>query len=174
MKKSLFLFVGLMAISLPSLSYAEIPQVERYVSNPTIQGTARLKYLMWNVYDATLYTSNDLHKNEGPYALKLDYLLDLKGAAIAERSIKEMRQQGFNDQAKLVAWESALKNIFPDIKKGNSIIGIRDDNNYTIFYKNNLKIGQINDPEFTKCFFDIWLGKETSQPQLRTQLLGLN
>ncbi len=159
---------------MPAISYAEIPPVDRYVNNAVEKGTARLKYLIWNVYDATLYMADSQDETNQSFALKLDYLIDLKGADIATRSIKEMREQGFDDEAQLLKWEEEMKNIFPDVKSGESITGIRDNNGHTIFYKNNSKIGQVSDPAFTKAFFDIWLSPQTSQPAMREQLLGLN
>jgi len=173
MNKKLLLLALTVTFFAPSVSHADIPQVQRYVANATEKGTARLKYLMWNVYDATLYTPQGQYKEDGPFALKLDYLINLKGDDIAVRSIKEIRAQGFDDETKLLKWEENMKNIFPDIESGESIIGIRDDNKNTVFYKNDTKIGQINDPDFTKVFFDIWLSPQTSQPSMRQQLLGL-
>ncbi len=149
------------------------PAITKYVKNAQQSEKARLKYMMWDVYDATLLTSNGNYQHDEPFALTLDYLIDLKGKKIAERSIVEMRKQGISDAAKLEEWENILKDIFPNVEKGNSITGIRDKNGYTIFFKNNTKIGQIEDPKFTKHFFDIWLGSKTSEPEMRQQLLGL-
>lgn len=158
---------------MPHITYAEIPQVQRYVNNATEKGKARLKYFIWNVYDATLYTPFGAAQENGPFALRLDYLIDLKGKDIASRSIQEMRGQGFDDEATLAKWEGQMKNIFPDILSGQNIIGIRDSQGHTIFYQDETKIGEINDPNFTKAFFDIWLSPQTSQPVMRQQLLGL-
>lgn len=174
MKKLLFLTMLVFAPFLTPQAYAEIPQVEKYIQGAQKTGEARLKYLMWNVYDATLYTPNAEYNNTEPFALKLDYLMGLQGKDIADRSIEEIEKQGFNDQDKLNKWAALLDEIFPDVNKGVSITGVRDNKGHTIFYKNNERIGYIDDPEFTKCFFDIWLGDKTSEPVLRQQLLGLN
>jgi len=173
MKNILFTFALFTLVLIPVYGHAEIPPVQKYVKNAEKSDTARLKYMIWNVYDATLFTSNGAFKADKPFALQLEYLVDLKGAKIAERSIVEMRKQGFNDEEKLSIWEKQLKEIFPDVDKGSSITGIRDAKGNTIFYKNNSEIGQIKNPEFTQSFFDIWLSPKTSEPEMRQQLLGL-
>lgn len=176
MERKIFIMLLFFALLAPVASYADIPQVQHYIGEASKKGAGRLKYLVWDVYDATLYSSyssNESFNINKPFALKLDYLIALKGNDIAERSIKEMRGQGFEDEEKLERWQAQMKNIFPDVESGESIIGIRDIKGNSIFYKNTTKIGQVNDPEFTKVFFDIWLGQDTSHPYLRQQLLGL-
>jgi hypothetical protein len=39
---------------------------------------------------------------------------------------------------------------------------------------NDKPIGNIDDAEFARAFFAIWLDPKTSEPSLRKQLLGLN
>ena len=174
MKKALLISVLAAGLVISANAHAEFPQVQRYVEGAIKKGEARLKYLLWDVYDATLYTSNDQYKETEPFALKLDYLISLNGKDISERSIEEIQKQGFKDQEKLTEWKNLLDSIFPDVDEGVSITGIRDSKGHTIFYKDDQKIGQIDDPEFTRYFFDIWLGDKTSEPELRQQLLGLN
>ena len=40
------------------------------------------------------------------------------------------------------------------------------------FYFNKVHIGRIDDHTFGQIFLDIWLAEKTSQPKLRSQLLG--
>jgi len=42
----------------------------------------------------------------------------------------------------------------------------------TFHYEGNAPI-TIENEDFAKAFFNIWLGEETSQPELRSQLLAL-
>jgi hypothetical protein len=163
----LFFFV----IPLPLV--AETPAyVQKVIPDAQPVGSGQLSYLVWDVYDATLYAPDGVWTDIPPYALKLDYLMDLEGDDIAERSITEMRGQGFNDETKLIAWESEMKSIFPNVSKGTSLTGIYDENGITTFYQNGNLIGRIEDSEFGKRFFDIWLHPKTSEPSLRAQLIG--
>jgi len=65
-----------------------------------------------------------------------------------------------------------LLQIWPDIKKGESLTLITNEQGRSIFYHNDKKIGEINEPEFATDFLAIWLDKNTSEPELRKQLLG--
>lgn len=135
-------------------------------------GTARMTYLLWDVYDATLYAASDTWQQGQPFTLTLTYLRDLKGDAIAERSIEEMRKQGMADDEKLAHWRDRLCAVLPDVAKGTAITGVVDEQLSTTFFVDGAEIGRFEDPEFTRWFFDIWLGAKTSEPELRRQLLG--
>jgi len=155
-------------------AFAETKPVLQHVPNAQKVGAGRLSVLMWDVYDATLYAPQKRYDAVQPYALKLAYLLELKGADIAERSVEEMRKQGFKDEAKLNEWQKAMKKLFPDVKKGSVLTGIRDAKGDALFYLDEAFIGSIKDKAFTERFFAIWLAKNTSEPALRKQLLALD
>ncbi|MBN8531034.1 MAG: chalcone isomerase family protein [Alphaproteobacteria bacterium] len=136
-------------------------------------GAGRLTYLMWDVYDATLFAPEGKWQPQRPYALTLTYLRELEGKAIADRSIEEIRRQGGHDEVTLAAWHSQLRAIFPDVRPRVSLTGIYTEKGETIFFENGRKIGHLLDPEFSRAFFAIWLGEKTSEPALREQLLGM-
>lgn len=135
-------------------------------------GSARMTYMFWDVYDATLYAPQGKWSADSPFALKLTYLRDLHGQKIVDRSIKEMRNQGYDNEIRLAAWHTQMRDIFPDVKEGDVITGIFTADKQTLFYNGEQEIGHINDPEFGQRFFDIWLNSKTSEPELRTALLG--
>ena len=135
-------------------------------------GKARMKVLFWNVYDAQLYAPGGRWSGDGSYALSLTYLRDLYGEKIAERSIQEMRKQGFSDESTLERWFELLASIIPDVSDQNTIVGVADAQANTRFYLDGELIGEIREPDFTRAFFSIWLGERTSEPELRDQLLG--
>ena len=147
--------------------------VENYVPNAEKVGEGRLSFLAWDLYDATLYASKGEWKDTQPFALKLSYLRSVPGDDIADTSMKEIRNQGFNDEIKLATWHTQLKKIFPNVVKGSDLIGVYKYTGETVFYdgKKN-KIGQISNPEFGRLFFNIWLGEKTNVPRLRKKLLG--
>jgi hypothetical protein len=66
-----------------------------------------------------------------------------------------------------------LEKIWPDIKEGDSL-SLYVSNNKSTFYFNNDLIGEIEQQEFSQLFLDIWLSKNTSEPKLRLELLGIN
>lgn len=173
-KLALTLFLALL---LPAAGHAatqgaklilqHVPQAEKV-------GEGRMTYLWWDVYDAALYASNGKITDKGGLALSLSYLRPLKGADIARTSRDEMARLlgGAVDQPTLQAWYKQMLNIFPNVKAGDNITGIRTPKQVTIFLLNGRELGRINDKQFTAGFFDIWLDPRTRAPELRAQLLA--
>lgn len=136
-------------------------------------GEGRLRYLFWDIYDVSLYSQSGKWQAGSSFTLKIQYLRNAKGKLIAEKSLQEMQKQGLKDKAKSADWLLQMEAIFPNVKKGSVLTGVVDGNRFTTFYYQNEKIGEINNPDFSQRFFDIWLGENTSNPKLRKQLLGI-
>lgn len=160
-----YCWAGLASAKIDSEVSALVPQAQ-------LVGTARMKYLLWNVYDAKLYASNGTWLAGEPFALELNYLRSLKGDAIAKRSVEEIRKQGFPDESTLSNWYQQLTKILPDVNKGTRLTGVVDANKHTLFYRDGEEIAHVDDPLFSEWFFNIWLSDATSEPKLRRQLLG--
>ena len=151
---------------------AETPAtLKEFMPTPEKVGEARLTYYFWDVYDAALYAPEGRWQGQPPYALKLTYLRDIKGKKIAQRSIKEMKEQGVNNTPKLDQWRSQMQDIFPDVKEDDVLVGIATKEGTTRFVFNGNAIGSIDDSDFTRHFFNIWLSEKTSEPELRQKLL---
>ncbi|MFC4700365.1 chalcone isomerase family protein [Glaciecola siphonariae] len=163
---SILLTVGSVVFS--NSAYA----VSNYIENPKPVGEARLEIMFWDIYDAKLIAPNGDFHPEKPFALALTYLREFEGKNIASRSIDEMRDQGMKDEVKLAKWFEKMQQVFPNVDEGQTLTGIVDDKQHSHFYFNDNKMGTIEDPEFTKWFFNIWLSEDTSQPKLRQKLLG--
>ena len=162
----------LFLLSLASPAVASDDAMQEYVPGAEVTGTARLSWLLWEVYDATLYAPGGAFSRDKPFALRLKYLLEIEGSDIAKRSCKEMRNQGYDNEVKLAAWFTQMKNIFPDVTPGTELTGFYQPGGPTIFYKDGQEIGTIRDPEFGKHFFDIWLSEDTTEPAMRRKLMG--
>ena len=167
------LFLMMLLLTFPLLSEEEPRKNDNLFCCEYQVGKAKLKYLFWDIYNATLYTKEKEFSFDKPFVLSLEYLRDLKGEEIAKRSITEIKEQGYRDVDKMDEWLIQLKEIIPDIKKGDVIKGISNADKETTFYFNDKPIGKIKDPEFTEKFFNIWLSEKTSQPKMRLKLLGL-
>lgn len=119
------------------------------------------------VYHATLWAGDD--PLQPPLALRLDYKRSIAGSAIAEASVKEMRQLGAAE-ADLKRWGAEMARVFPDVRDGDHLTGLyRPDGAAFLF--NGAARGEIADPEFARRFFAIWLDPRTSAPELRAALL---
>lgn len=172
MRYTLLFFIVILGLFTPNFAKANTDILKPYFSEAEPVGTGRLTYMFWDVYDATLIAPKGVFADKKPFALKLKYLVDVKGQKISTLSIEEMKKQGFKDPQKLTSWEKEMTKIFPDMGSGTSIIGIRTKAGNAVFYKDNRHIGSIKDKEFAQKFFAIWLSPQTSEPELRAELLG--
>ncbi len=147
--------------------------IKKSVPEAQLVGQAHLTYMTLSVYNAYLYAPRGKLTTERPLALKLNYLRSLKGKTIADISIEEIRDQGFNNEVTLAAWHNKMLAIFPDVQNGTELTGVLNEEGTTIFYKDGSEIGRISDPLFSKQFFSIWLGSKTSEPEMRKNLLNI-
>jgi hypothetical protein len=145
----------------------------QYMQNPEMVGEARLKIMFWNIYDAKLAAADGVWKKDTSFALSLTYLRDFDGEEIASRSVDEMRDIGYEDEVLLAKWFEQMRSVFPNVKEGENITGVMDENQHTHFYHEGRLVGSIDDISFGQSFFDIWLNEKTSEPKMRKQLLGL-
>tara|TARA_R110002072_G_scaffold258723_1_gene417398 strand:+ start:170 stop:688 length:519 start_codon:yes stop_codon:yes gene_type:complete len=146
--------------------------IGKAVPDARMVGQGVLSYAFWDIYQATLYAPEGQWDWSQPFALSIDYFRALDGRAIADRSAQEMRDQGFTDEVRLAAWHGQMAAIFPDVQKGTRLTAIHMPGAETVFYNNDTAIGTIQDVEFGRRFFAIWLAENTSEPGLRQALLG--
>lgn len=134
----------------------------------------RLKVWGFEVYDARLWTPRQFRHSQAmqfPFALELQYLRSLEGAAIAKRSVQEMQRIGSFTEAQSQAWLAALRAMFPNVSAGERITGVNLPGVGAEFWVNGQRVGEIKDPAFARLFFGIWLDERTSEPKMRSQLL---
>lgn len=146
--------------------------VMRQIPNVKKVGEGQLSIAFWDIYAATLYAPNGQWNPQKPYALSILYFRDIEGKDIADRSVEEIKNQGFSDTARLEDWRNQMRDVFPNVTDGTELIALFIPNTKTIFYQNGTRIGVIKDPLFGQCFSDIWLSEKTSEPALRNALLG--
>lgn len=149
-----------------------LDHIRGFVPEAQKVGEGRLSYLFWDVYDATLYAPEGEWQVDRPFALQLSYLREIEGKKIADRSVEEIREQGFTDEVKLATWHAQMRKIFPNVDKGMTLTGVYTGNGETVFYHDNEEVGRIKSSEFSRAFFNIWLSEDTSAPDLRRKLLG--
>lgn len=146
--------------------------IQTAIPRAQVVGQSRLTMYFFKIYDATLFAPMEQFDSSQPFALSLNYLRDFTGVDIAERSIDEMQELGYTDNAQLAQWLEQMTLAFPNITQGDILTGVVDEQQHTLFYYNGVATHKINDPEFTQAFFAIWLDPNTSQPKMRKQLLG--
>lgn len=169
---------GLLAAALPLAAWgqpaapaevrAEWPQVR-------LVGTGRMRFMGLRVYEARLWSPDALDAmnwSAQPFALEIVYARSFAGAAIATRSLDEMRRQIQPDGATAERWLQTLKATFPDVQEGDRLIGLHRPGDGARFHFNGMPRGEWRDPTLARQFFGIWLAPQTSEPSLREALLG--
>ncbi len=135
-------------------------------------GQGQLRWWGFHVYDAALWSPNGRWQAQAPYALDIRYARRVTGAQLAETSVDELRRLGIGDEAALSRWGAAMRKLFPDVAPGSRLIGVHVPQRGALFYSATAYLGAIEEPEFARGFFAIWLDPRTQTPELRTALLG--
>ncbi len=148
--------------------------LKQYLDKPIVFGHGKYSFWGFDVYQARLWTeSNSFQPNawhQHLFALELTYLRDAEGKLIAKRSIEEITKQKDLSKGKSQSWLLTLENLFPNVKKDQTITGIYIPNFGAKFFHQNSFLGEINDLEFSRSFFDIWFSNQTSAPELKKKL----
>jgi hypothetical protein len=135
-------------------------------------GEARLKVLLWSVYDSRLYTeTGNYQPGQRPLRLEIEYLIDVKAKQLAARTLKEWQDMG-RQHPRQEAWIAQLETLWPDIRSGDVVALKLTEDNRAVFFHNGRRLGEVEDPDFGQQFVDIWLSKDSTRPELRLSLLG--
>ena len=134
-------------------------------------GQAKLKVLVWEVYDSALFTPSGTWQGEAPYQLSLIYLRNIPASKLVEETEKAWQKQGRN-HPKLNEWLALLGELWPDITKGDNLVFGLNASGDSVFWFNDSPIGGIDDRDFGPLFGGIWLAPDTPRPELRAQLIG--
>jgi hypothetical protein len=152
------------------------PEVTSLLPDARLHGSATLRFFGLDIYQANLWVPagfDPARWQQQVFALQLTYLRDLQGRAIAQRSVAEMRRQDPLDETLADQWEARMAALFPDVRRGDRITGLYLPGRGARFVHNGRELGEVTDPRFARLFFGIWLAPQTSEPALRTALLGL-
>ena len=144
---------------------------------PILRGEARLRFFGFPVYRARLWTEPDFNAQafaSHPLVLELNYERSLKGDAIAERSLVEMRRGQTLSPEQEAQWLAAMRRTFPDVNEGDNLKGLYLPGQASYFELNGQARAPVRDAAFGPVFFGIWLADHSSEPAMRRQLLGLD
>ena len=163
---ALLLFMPCVAFAVP-----KPPEITASIHAASPVGSSELNKLMFHVYDASFWSDHGA-SIEAPYAVSIVYDMDFSKDDLVDRTVKELKHVSNLPAETLQKDAGLLKNIWPDITKGDRITAFTADAKETVFYYNGKNVGKIADAEFTTAFFGIWLSEKSSEPQMRKELLG--
>ncbi|MER2518701.1 MAG: chalcone isomerase family protein [Candidatus Accumulibacter phosphatis] len=136
-------------------------------------GSGEMSWFGIALYRATLWVDagpTAVAIADAPSALQLDYRRDIPRARLVESSVDEMRRLGASE-AQLQRWQSELQRIFPDVKEGETIVGVHYPGQGAVFFHRGRLSGEVADADFARLFFAIWLDERSRSPDLRAALL---
>lgn len=150
--------------------HADVPQAHQI-------GQGEFTWFGLGIYTATLWSAAKTQDMNTPFALQLTYHRHIGAQRFVDSSIAEMRRLGERHGSpvsadQLTKWEGYLSRIFPDVSDGDQLVGVFIPGKGCRFYDRNRQLGQVDDPEFARAFFAIWLDPDTRDTDLRNHLLG--
>ena len=150
------------------------PQLRGWLNTPRLVGQHRLTYWGFEVYDASLWADAAFAPEawaKQVLVLDLRYLRAFKGRDIAQRAIDEIAGQHALSTVQAQQWLAALQALIPDVRTGERLTGIYLPNKGLQLRHQDRDVGDLRDTELAERFFGIWLAPQTSQRELRQQLL---
>ena len=168
-------FLALSLGGLVCLANTPPPELHDSVPGAVLAGQSKFTFWGFEVYNAALWVEPGFKSavfERHAFALELAYLRDFSNEEISNRSMDEMRRQGGSAVATPASWRQLLRTAFPDIRKGDRILGLHRPGEGAVFFTNGQRTGAIGDVDFARRFFGIWLAPETSEPKLRQALLA--
>lgn len=136
-------------------------------------GQGTMSWMFLNIYDAALLTPDgNYQKGTYPQALTITYLKNINKNRLIKATKEQWQLQRFSDE-NINEWLHSIDEIWPDIKDGDRLTFYVGEDKKGYFYHNDTLLGGIENQAFSGAFLAIWLSEQTSQPQLRRQLLGL-
>lgn len=150
----------------------ELPGTLAPVQQFQLVGSGSMSWFGLHLYDVALWSSAARFDPDRPFALALRYTRGFKGARIAERSVAEIERLGLGDAVKRARWGEAMAGVFPNVRAGDKLTGVYRPGRGAEFFYNDVPVGRIDDTEFARAFFGIWLDPRTREPELRKRLIG--
>ncbi|MEG3219558.1 chalcone isomerase family protein [Vibrio gigantis] len=133
------------------------------------RGQGEMSYLFWTLYSAEFYTAPSTSER----ALKIEYYRSIESKDLVEATKDQWNKLGYPN-SNIKRWLEPLYSMWPNVEEGSTLTIRVAEDNVSRFYFDEQPIGVIQDKQFGDAFLAIWLSENTSEPDLRKQLLGLN
>jgi hypothetical protein len=130
-----------------------------------------MRWFGFELYRARLWTPAEGWRADGAFALELRYAREIPARRLVQASLDEMARLGA-DTARLAHWRGELERVFPDVRSGEVIVGVHLPGRGAEFHHQGRLTGRVEDNDFARLFFAIWLDPRTREPALRERLLG--
>ena len=137
-------------------------------------GEGTLTVLFFKVYDIRLLSDSKLFSWENEFQLEFEYRRNITKERVIDSSLKELKRQHNVTEQNLEEWKTYLEEVIQPLQEGSKATIEWNPQGTITFQNEGLKSVTIKDESFARSYLKIWLGEETSQPNLQSQLLGEN
>jgi hypothetical protein len=144
------------------------------VPDARMVGQGEMRWMGFHLYTAQLWSADVRIGEREPFALVLNYQRSISRKQLVDASLKEMQRLADTpaDDKRLARWRGYMDQAFRDVNEGDQLIGVYLPGKGSRFYQRSALLAEIDDAEFARAFFAIWLAPNTREPDLRRQLLG--
>ncbi|MBH3342005.1 chalcone isomerase family protein [Pseudomonas mendocina] len=162
-------------LSLPAVANTQNGWRER-LPQASLVGSGDFSWFGFSVYNAKLWSPERRVDFQQPFALELTYRRSISRETLVDTSLDEIRRINGQplDPEQQDDWTQQMRQAFVDVQDGTRITGLFLPDEGCRFYVDGKLQHVIDDPEFARAFFSIWLDPRTRSPKLRAALLGLN
>ena len=145
------------------------------VPGAQIIGSGDFSVFGFDVYNARLWSAARPLAEDQPFALELIYRRHITREDLVQASVDEIKRLGGTkvSPAQLAGWQQQMRQSFVDVQAGTRITGVYLPGQGARFFVGQQLQHEIDDPQFARAFFNIWLDPRTRSPELREQLLGV-
>jgi len=129
--------------------------------------------MFWTIYKSTLFTADGEYRGIEPgLALKIEYRRNISRNQLVSATRGQWQELRLYDPSASESWLQELTELWPNIRRGDSITLYVEQDMSSSFFHNDKSLGQMGDARFTESFLAIWLAENSTFPKLRNQLIG--
>ncbi|MGQ7847142.1 chalcone isomerase family protein [Granulosicoccus sp. 3-233] len=135
-------------------------------------GDSDMRWAFFKLYNVTLLTDDGTYASDDyPQALEIVYYRNIDRHDLINATRDQWQQLGIPEN-RFQPWLATLAELWPDIRKHDTLRLEVDASGANRFLHNGQAIGSVDDPDFSMSFLAIWLSVDTSRPDIRHKLIG--
>lgn len=173
-QKMMLVLLAVLVLASPAFAAARPSELQGIAKSAQPYGHARLTRYFFHVYDVELWTDAREWSYESSFALTVTYAMSFSAQDLAASTLEEVRHVTEVSAQEEKRFGVYLARAYVPVKSGDRISALYTPPDKVSFYLNGDMTTSIEDKEFSRAFFDIWLSQKTSEPSLRAGLLGLH
>lgn len=156
---------------MPSALWSQPTCVNDIIKSEKPASRAKLQKLLFDIYDIELWHDYKEWEPQKPYALHIIYYQNVSKQEFVDYTIKELKLNPDVTSDMITQFERKLSFIYPDVQKMDTITAVNVPEEGILLCHNENKLGWMREKELVLPFFNIWLGRHSSEPVIRNKLL---